>query len=91
MRVADNLLIGICVTGSITTHLQRIKPSSTQERYLFGSGRGILEQIAGISSLVTISIVVKKKLNRQWSEIFPAAFLRNFCSYSLAFFSILLP
>ncbi len=38
----------------------RAKPSSTQERCLFGSGREILEQIVGTSSLVTLSVYLLK-------------------------------
>ncbi len=52
----------------------RTKPSSTQERCLFGSCREILKQIAGTSSLVTLSVYLQKKqFDRQWSEIFPEA------------------
>ncbi len=53
----------------------RTKPSSTQERCLFGSGREILEQIADATSRVTLSVYLQKKkqLDRQWSEIFPSA------------------
>ncbi len=38
----------------------RIKPSSTQEWCLFSPGHEILEQIAGTSSLVTLSIYIQK-------------------------------
>ncbi len=37
------------------------KPSSTQERYLFGSGRKILEHIAAASSLITLSVYLQNK------------------------------
>ncbi len=48
----------------------RTKPSSTQGPCLFASGREILEQTAGTSSIVTLSIC---QLDRQWWGIFPAA------------------
>ncbi len=42
-------------------------------RRLFGSCREILEQIAGTPSVVTLDVDLQKQLDRQWSEIFPAA------------------
>ncbi len=51
----------------------RTKPSSTQARCLFCSCREILEQIGGTSTIVTLSIYLQKQLDRQWSEMFPAA------------------
>ncbi len=35
--------------------------------------REILEQITDVSSHVTLSVCLKKHLERQWTEIFPAA------------------
>ncbi len=57
-----------------------------KERCLFCPCGEILEQIAGTSSLVTLSVYLQKKLlDRQWSETFP-----ELCPPSLIFFSILL-
>ncbi len=44
-----------------------------QEWCLLSSDREILEQTFGTSSLVTLSNLLQKQLDRQWSEIFPAA------------------
>ncbi len=51
----------------------RTKPSSTQVRCLFRPCREILEQIGGTSTIVNLSIYLQKQLDRQWSEMFPAA------------------
>ncbi len=47
----------------------RTKPSSTQERCLFSSGREILEQSVDTPSLVT-QYLSSKQFDRQWPEVF---------------------
>ncbi len=63
-------------------------PSRLRRRCLFGSGREILEQIGGTSSLVTLIF------KNSWTVSGPKSILQHlckFCSPSLTFFSILLP
>ncbi len=46
----------------------------TQLRRWSGDCREILDHITSVSSHVTIYVyLLKKRLNRQWSELFPAA------------------
>ncbi len=60
----------------------RTKPSSKQEWCLFGPGREILEQIAGASSLVTLSIDLQKN---SLSANDPKSILQHLCKLCFAF------
>ncbi len=81
-------------TRAMRAHLPvtaRAKPSSTQEQCLLSLGREILEQTAGTSCPVTLSIYLH--LNN-WTVNVPKSFLQHlfyFCSHSLTFLSILFP
>ncbi len=64
----------------------RSKPSSTQERCLLRSDCEILKQTSSTSTIVTLSIYLRKAVGFSFVRNLPC----NFCPHSLTIFTILL-